>query len=141
MRCFETACTDVAAARTSQVLRLLVRLAEASPSPDWVEVCQCLMFLDDAPRVAGILGRLVEGSEDDALVAYQVGGHEGGRDEGGAGFERWQLPDPNRRSTRWASSPAPHASRIPSSQSVKFWRATPSQHTAPPPPPYPPGRV
>jgi 26S proteasome regulatory subunit N2 len=55
------------------VLRLLVRLAEESPSPDWVEVCQCLMFLDDAPRVAAILGRLVEGSEDDALVAYQVG--------------------------------------------------------------------
>jgi hypothetical protein len=56
-----------------KVLRLLVRLAEATPSPDWVEVTQCLMFLDDAPRVADILGRLVDGSEDDVLVAYQVG--------------------------------------------------------------------
>ncbi|KAI8467935.1 MAG: 26S proteasome regulatory subunit [Monoraphidium minutum] len=55
-----------------QVLRLLVRMAEGSPAPDWVEVCQCLMFLDDAPRVAAILGRLVEGSEEDALVAYQA---------------------------------------------------------------------
>jgi len=55
-----------------QVLRLLVRLAESSPTPDWVEVCQCLMFLDDAPRVAAILGRLMEGGEDDALVAYQA---------------------------------------------------------------------
>lgn len=59
---------------TPQVLRLLVRLAEAAPSPDWVEVCQCLMFLDDAPRVADILARLIDGREDDALVAYQVGG-------------------------------------------------------------------
>jgi 26S proteasome regulatory subunit N2 len=54
------------------VLRLLVRLAEASPSPDWVEVCQCLMFLDDAPRVAAILARLIDGGEDDVLVAYQA---------------------------------------------------------------------
>ncbi|GBF90265.1 26S proteasome non-ATPase regulatory subunit 1-like [Raphidocelis subcapitata] len=55
-----------------QVLRLLVRLAEATPSPDWVEVCQCLMFLDDAPRVADILARLIDGPEEDALVAYQA---------------------------------------------------------------------
>jgi 26S proteasome regulatory subunit N2 len=61
-----------------KVLRLLVRLAEATPTPDWVEVTQCLMFLDDAPRVADILARLIDGSEDDALVAYQVGRAGGG---------------------------------------------------------------
>ncbi|GFR48946.1 hypothetical protein Agub_g10960, partial [Astrephomene gubernaculifera] len=55
-----------------QVLRLVIRLYETVDSPDWVDICQCLMFLDDAPEVARILSRLLQGSEDDELLAYQV---------------------------------------------------------------------
>ncbi|KAK9844017.1 hypothetical protein WJX81_001983 [Elliptochloris bilobata] len=55
-----------------EVLRLLIKLYESVESPDWVSICQCLMFLDDAAEVAKILERLLKGSEDDALLAYQV---------------------------------------------------------------------
>ncbi|KAF5841250.1 armadillo-type protein [Dunaliella salina] len=55
-----------------QVLRLLIRLYEASRSPDYVDICQCLMFLDDAPEVAKILHSLLTGTEDDELLAYQT---------------------------------------------------------------------
>lgn len=55
--------TVVNKAFRQQVLRLLVRLYEACPAPDWVEIAQCLMFLDDAKEVAAILGRLTSGSE------------------------------------------------------------------------------
>ena len=48
---------------TLQVLRLLIRLYEAAPTPDWVNICQCLMFLDDPQKVAGILDRLLKGSQ------------------------------------------------------------------------------
>lgn len=56
-----------------QVLRLVVRLYAGVPDPDYVDICQCLMFLDDAPEVAKILHKLLQGSEDDVLLAYQVG--------------------------------------------------------------------
>lgn len=56
-----------------QVLRLLIRQYEAAAAPDWVEICQCLQFLDEPTEVAAILHRLFTGSEDDALLAYQVG--------------------------------------------------------------------
>ncbi len=46
-----------------QVLRLLIKLYESVESPDWVSICQCLMFLDDAAEVAKILERLIKGSE------------------------------------------------------------------------------
>ena len=46
-----------------QVLRLLIRLYESAPTSDWVSICQCLMFLDDAPEVAKILHSLLKGSE------------------------------------------------------------------------------
>uniref|UniRef100_A0A7S3VN96 26S proteasome non-ATPase regulatory subunit 1 homolog n=1 Tax=Dunaliella tertiolecta TaxID=3047 RepID=A0A7S3VN96_DUNTE len=55
-----------------QVLRLLIRLYEASRSPDYVDICQCLMFLDDASEVAKILHNLLTGTEDDELLAYQT---------------------------------------------------------------------
>ena len=48
---------------TLQVLRLLIRLYEAAPTPDWVNICQCLMFLDDPQKVADILDRLLKGSQ------------------------------------------------------------------------------
>ena len=48
----------------SQVLRVLVKLYEqAAAGTDYVSVCQCLMFLDDAPAAAALLERLIDGSE------------------------------------------------------------------------------
>jgi 26S proteasome regulatory subunit N2 len=47
-----------------QVLRVLVKLYEAAGgNTDYVSVCQCLMFLDDAPGAAALLERLISGSE------------------------------------------------------------------------------
>ena len=45
------------------MLRLLIRLYESVPKPDWVSIAQCLMFLDDPPEVAKILNKLLTGSE------------------------------------------------------------------------------
>jgi 26S proteasome regulatory subunit N2 len=46
------------------VLRVLVKLYEtAGVSTDYVSVCQCLMFLDDAPGAAALLERLISGGE------------------------------------------------------------------------------
>lgn len=45
------------------MLRLLIKLYESVERPDWVNICQCLLFLDDAPEVAHILDRLLKGSE------------------------------------------------------------------------------
>lgn len=55
-----------------RVLRLLIKLYESVPNPDWVNICQCLMFLDDSQEVAKILHTLIEGTEEEALLAYQV---------------------------------------------------------------------
>ncbi|KAL0034615.1 hypothetical protein WJX79_010540 [Trebouxia sp. C0005] len=55
-----------------KVLRLLIKLYESVPNPDWVNICQCLMFLDDSQEVAKILHTLIEGTEEEALLAYQV---------------------------------------------------------------------
>ena len=50
-------------AHTVQVLRLLIKLYESVPEPDWVNICQCLMFLDDSQEVAKILHNLIEKNE------------------------------------------------------------------------------
>ena len=56
-----------------EVLRALVGLYETtSAETDHLNVCQCLMFLDDADAVAKILGELVAGSEKEQLLAYQI---------------------------------------------------------------------
>lgn len=55
-----------------QVLKVLVELCERVEAPDFVSICHCLMFLEDASEVASILDRLLKGSKDDALLAYQV---------------------------------------------------------------------
>jgi 26S proteasome regulatory subunit N2 len=46
-----------------QALRSLVLLSEKVANPDYAGICQRLMFLDDAPAVAGILSRLLNGPE------------------------------------------------------------------------------
>ncbi|KAJ7518282.1 hypothetical protein O6H91_21G062200 [Diphasiastrum complanatum] len=55
-----------------EVLRLIVNLYQGLPSPDYLSVCQCLMFLDDPGNVANILDELIKGDKVDTLLAYQV---------------------------------------------------------------------
>lgn len=55
-----------------EVLWALVRLYRNLTTPDYVNMCQCLIFLDDAQSVADVLLRLLEGSGDSTLMAYQI---------------------------------------------------------------------
>lgn len=55
-----------------EVLKLLVKLYMSADEPDYINICQCLMFLGDAEEVSAIFDRLLRGSEEDALLAYQV---------------------------------------------------------------------
>nr|XP_023022395.1 26S proteasome non-ATPase regulatory subunit 1-like [Leptinotarsa decemlineata] len=54
------------------VLRALVGLYSSLASPDYVNMCQCLIFLEDPPTVGTILDKLVLGDEDSQLMAYQI---------------------------------------------------------------------
>ncbi|GMH20299.1 hypothetical protein Nepgr_022140 [Nepenthes gracilis] len=56
-----------------EVLCLLVRVYQKLPSPDYLSICQCLMFLDKPEGVADILEKLLRSDkEDDALLAFQI---------------------------------------------------------------------
>lgn len=55
-----------------EVLKLLVKIYQGLPSPDYLSISQCLMFLDDPGTVASILEILLKGDKDAALLAYQV---------------------------------------------------------------------
>jgi len=55
-------------ALASQVLRLLIKLYESVDNPDWVNIAQCLLFLDDAPEVAKMLDKLLKGTEVSAGI-------------------------------------------------------------------------
>ncbi|KAK9671468.1 hypothetical protein RND81_12G032000 [Saponaria officinalis] len=56
-----------------EVLRLLVRVYQKLPSPDYLSICQCLMFLDQPEVVATILEkRLRSEHKDDGLLAFQI---------------------------------------------------------------------
>ncbi|XP_042483203.1 26S proteasome non-ATPase regulatory subunit 1 homolog A-like [Macadamia integrifolia] len=56
-----------------EVLRLLVNIYQKLPSPDYLSICQCLMFLDKPEEVAGILEKLLRSeNKDDALLAFQI---------------------------------------------------------------------
>lgn len=54
------------------VLRCLVSLYRNLGTPDYVNMCQCLIFLDDPLAVADLLDRLSKGSQDCVLMAYQI---------------------------------------------------------------------
>nr|XP_033340629.1 26S proteasome non-ATPase regulatory subunit 1 [Megalopta genalis] len=54
------------------VLRCLVSLYRNLGTPDYVNMCQCLIFLDDPLAVAELLNRLSKGSQDCVLMAYQI---------------------------------------------------------------------
>ncbi|XP_022237955.1 26S proteasome non-ATPase regulatory subunit 1 [Limulus polyphemus] len=56
----------------NEVLRVLVRLYKNLETPDYVNMCQCLIFVDDAQSVGDVLEKLSKGSEENALMAYQI---------------------------------------------------------------------
>lgn len=56
----------------NSVLRSLVGLYRGLTTPDFVNMCQCLIFLEDPLSVAEILDKLVLSSEDSELMAYQI---------------------------------------------------------------------
>ena len=54
------------------VLRCLVDMYRELATPDYVSMCQCLIFLDDPLAVADILDKLIHGDQDSTLMAYQI---------------------------------------------------------------------
>jgi len=55
------------------ILRNLVQLYLNLSTPDYISVCECLVFLDDPESVADILEKLVKDSGERSLIAYQIG--------------------------------------------------------------------
>ncbi|KAL8529464.1 hypothetical protein ACS0TY_006769 [Phlomoides rotata] len=56
-----------------KILHLLVKVYQQLPSPDYLSICQRLMFLDEPEGVASILERLLRSENlDDALLAFQI---------------------------------------------------------------------
>jgi len=55
-----------------ELLRVLVKLYKGLKTPDYVQMCQCLIFLDQPMAVADVLEKLSKGSSADALMAYQI---------------------------------------------------------------------
>ena len=56
------------------VLRILVKLYLGLATPDYISVCQCMIFLDDPQGVAEILENLLKSPKDDSsLMAFQIG--------------------------------------------------------------------
>ncbi|XP_065208959.1 26S proteasome non-ATPase regulatory subunit 1 [Planococcus citri] len=54
------------------VLRELVTLYRDLEIPDYVNMCQCFIFLDDPDSVAKVLEKLSKQSEESNLMAYQI---------------------------------------------------------------------
>jgi len=54
------------------VLDIIVKTQRSLPEPDYVSICQCLQFLNRASEVADTLKMLIKGTEEQALLAYQV---------------------------------------------------------------------
>lgn len=54
------------------VLRSLVGLYRGLNTPDYINMCQCLIFLEDPLSVAEILDKLVLGKEESELMSYQI---------------------------------------------------------------------
>lgn len=54
------------------VLRSLVGLYRGLATPDYVNMCQCLIFLEDPLSVAEILDKLVVGNEESEMMGYQI---------------------------------------------------------------------
>ncbi|XP_055937384.1 26S proteasome non-ATPase regulatory subunit 1-like [Argiope bruennichi] len=56
----------------NQVLQTLVNLYKNLETPDYVNMCQCLIFIDDAQAVADVLDKLCTGTEEQSLMAFQI---------------------------------------------------------------------
>ncbi len=54
------------------VFRLLVAMHREQPQPDFAAMCVSLQFLNEAENVASILEELIRGTEDQALLAFQI---------------------------------------------------------------------
>lgn len=54
------------------VLQILVRIYSGLKTPDYINICQCYIFLNDAESAAQILEKLSRGSSDEVLIAYQI---------------------------------------------------------------------
>lgn len=68
-------CMDVVLNRDfrHKVLRLLVDLHNQMSSPDYIRICECLVFLNDASSVANIMKTLLQTKEDDkSVLAFQI---------------------------------------------------------------------
>merc|ERR1719384_362221 len=55
-----------------ELLRSLIYLYKKATKPDYVQMVQNLIFLDDPEVVANILESLSQGSTEDVLMAYQI---------------------------------------------------------------------
>lgn len=55
-----------------ELLRTLVNLYRGLKTPDYVQMCQCLIFLDEPMGVADVLEKLSKGTEAESLMAYQI---------------------------------------------------------------------
>ncbi|CAM9505548.1 unnamed protein product, partial [Discosporangium mesarthrocarpum] len=69
-----TVCQTLVTSRDTRlkVLAILVEMHRAFPDTDFVAVCQCLQFLEEAGQVAQVLKELLQGSDESALLAYQI---------------------------------------------------------------------
>lgn len=56
----------------SNVLRCLVKMYRSLAVPDYVNMVQCLIFLEDPLAVAEILDKLTTSSDIDVLMGYQI---------------------------------------------------------------------
>ena len=55
-----------------RLLKKLVELYRDLATPDYVQMCQCHIYLDEPLEVASILEKLSTGSSSDGLMAYQI---------------------------------------------------------------------
>jgi 26S proteasome regulatory subunit N2 len=53
------------------ILRLLVKIYSSFPNPDYVNLVQCLIYLDEPEQVANVLESLIQ--NNNSLMAYQLG--------------------------------------------------------------------
>jgi len=56
-----------------EVLRILIELYSQLAEPDYINMCQSLLFLNDHKKVAGLLNTLIQKGGNSALLAYQIG--------------------------------------------------------------------
>jgi len=55
-----------------KVYALIVELYKNLDTPDYLTICRILVFLDNAEQTSETLVNLLNGSEDDSLLAYQI---------------------------------------------------------------------